>query len=168
MFKVNKLLLCLLFFVPFFLSCKRDSRIYYRGLLTDTSQLWHVDKRFLRKDTAYFLNAISELDSLNFPELALKAYELSEVTGFGWFLTDPRDSSTFSEEDPVNQFLKRNIINGFKEYANSKLFMKQTQTILMHRYFHFTSKRLLDENDLQDVHMFLDDCADSILVVNYY
>jgi hypothetical protein len=126
-----------------------------------------VDSAWERHDSVYFRNYILSLDTIKFPEFAVKINYLSEITGFGWALIDPFNDK-YQSNDTSNAILRQNMLTGFRVYQNSKLFMRKIPIILMHNYFYYESKRLISEEEQDCVLRFSNDIADSTFYFYYF
>ncbi|HLP52098.1 MAG TPA: hypothetical protein VK154_14515 [Chitinophagales bacterium] len=120
-----------------------------------------MEKAWLEKDTAFYINRIDSLKYFDFPKLAHEANNLSIVTGFGWALIDPYDAE-YQRKDTDSSFFKENIIAGFEAYKESEMFMRDIPNIiLMHRYSHYDAHMKISETDSLDVARFLEDVANN-------
>lgn len=168
-------------FILLFPSCQNSGE--KAGSSTkDSYRRFHIenyDSSFYKKDfelawnnrdTLLIKTAIDSINTLRPDDVVYVAYNLSEVTGFGWTfvnIDDLRWLDTLARDK--QDIVLSNISDGFKIYEASPMFMKKLpNALLMHRYFdsRVNEPVRLDSTTKFFVKNFLEDMAGNDFVVS--
>lgn len=135
------------------------------AVLLFAGNYWGSSERLKRawanNDSTYVREYILKLNNYEVEEMAAKThYVLSEYTGFGYgMLGYEKKENWKGVSENEMEILKYNIYSVWKEYTNSKLFMKKNCKINFQEIM--WSDKKFDEYEIKKIHRTLNIIADS-------